>query len=875
MAHTAMAVNTQRDRCTPPVSRIRRITANDRRDRRTLARRQKALATSALAALCGYCYWQVTAPDLNFARPKGFGAATQKKPETMQPVEVEVLDTVAVPAKELEEQPLRHAPAQTALPVERPPGVDVVIAGGGVAGLWLAILLGAGMLQRKVARVRLFEPRWRKSTDGQLYWREERLQEAERLEVATVDGSIWSKLSAELQPLIFPPGHFAEQWPKQGAEASTPFPRNVVVGDLEDRLLEVAQTLDLELLPHAYDASEHSQLLSIQDPFKCVVFADGASAPKACEQILEGGFGNPVPRRAATAAPVVDQEATVAVAFDMRELSSSDAGAVLLGVGASAAISLAQRRYFLAWSAPGRGLLHMRLTHEESRAMAELRFAAGGSVCPAELIKQLRDSQRAGQEQLRGLWQDIREGCRLYRIPDDCLSGAACFTSDAVDWPNYTRYLADTKGPLVAFLIGTSARASSAEFGPGFGAGAALEGASSLAEALLADSAALYPEYVDTKATNRHEVNMRKIRSRERQPVILGLGECITAGLKGGIPEAKETVLSRLESSLASLLEEPEHLPEAVRADLPSWEVLREHILSAELSPRAFAAMAAAGPRPKEEQAKEDTDTQQAREAAFDCGGETPEGLALAARLEQAAEAGDKEARFELGVIHFTAKGVAKDEAAAFRHLHQAAELGHRAAQNCVGTMLRNGLGTSVQKEEAAIWFQKAADAGDTEAIFNLGDMLYEGEVEKNEVRGVQLFEKAALQGLDFAQFKLGMALREGIGIDMDQSLGTKWVQQSAKHGLPQAMQVLGSWLYIGDGVVQDKAEAARYFQKAADQGDALAQYSLGVMYELGDGVTKSDAQAQHYLRQAAAQGLVEAQARCREQGLLAPPRTS
>jgi len=787
-----------------------------------------------------------------FARPRGFGVATPAK-ETIIDVS---------PTKEVSRTSALTAPPAPGKP--GPSGADVVIAGGSLAGLWLALLLSAGAAAGRVARIRVFEGSWKSTSSGQLQIKENRTDAEASLDVATIEGHVWDKMPDGVAEAIKEEGGYVEQWPRRpldaGLEAeSQAFPRNVAVRSLEKCLLDAAQKAEkVELIPQDYSATEHRELLSAGDPFQCLVFANDGPALKACEDIFDDLFALPVPRDDRSGF-IVAAEKTLAVSFDLESPK--------LSVGASMALSWAQRRYFLTWAGGTRGLLHMRLTPDEGQAITLLQRTAS----PADLLSSL-NSPAEGSQEAQQLWQDLREGCKYYGIPEDSLTGAACFSADVADRPSYTQFLSEDSGPLAAFLIGRAARGHAAEIGPGFGAGAALEEATSLAKALLSDRAARSPRFVDVDAISTHELIMKRLQSTVRQPG-LGLGECIASGLKRGVAEADDCILKRVEASLEQFARSSD-LPPAVRETLPDAAELKGHIVGAGLQDRTFSAMAAAGPRPDAAQEKDAKTSAQAEAAAFDFGGETPEGLAAAAALEQQAKAGSAESQFQLGVMYVTANGVAKDMGKALKWLLAAAKQDHLEAMNCAATMLRNGLGCEIRKEEAARWFEKAGNKGHAEAQFNLGEMLCDAEIAPDQERGVLLFEKAAAADLDFAQYRLGYALRQGSGTEIDVPRGMQYIEKAAKQGLPQAQYMMGSCLFCGDGVQRNEEQAAERFRQAAEQGHGMAQYSLGVMYELGEGVPQSDSQAQHWFRLAAAQGLLEARARVRGQGLLAPPQT-
>ena len=80
--------------------------------------------------------------------------------------------------------------------------------------------------------------------------------------------------------------------------------------------------------------------------------------------------------------------------------------------------------------------------------------------------------------------------------------------------------------------------------------------------------------------------------------------------------------------------------------------------------------------------------------------------------LRRAAESGHVSAQFQMGVIHATAEGEARDLSAAAHWYRRAAENGDRYAQHNLATMLAEGEGVEKNVEEAARLFSLAANSG-------------------------------------------------------------------------------------------------------------------------------------------------------------------
>ncbi|MBV5338775.1 MAG: sel1 repeat family protein [Deltaproteobacteria bacterium] len=87
----------------------------------------------------------------------------------------------------------------------------------------------------------------------------------------------------------------------------------------------------------------------------------------------------------------------------------------------------------------------------------------------------------------------------------------------------------------------------------------------------------------------------------------------------------------------------------------------------------------------------------------------------------------------------------------------------------------------------------------------------------------IKKYCKAAEQGDDQAQYHLGKAYCNGIGVEKDQAEGVRWYRMAAEQGNIDAQFVLGVLYSRGEGVGADNDEAIKWFRKAADQGDKSA----------------------------------------------------
>lgn len=89
--------------------------------------------------------------------------------------------------------------------------------------------------------------------------------------------------------------------------------------------------------------------------------------------------------------------------------------------------------------------------------------------------------------------------------------------------------------------------------------------------------------------------------------------------------------------------------------------------------------------------------------------------------IQKAAEQGDMEAQYRLGMMYDSGNGVVHDPLETVNWLRKAAGQGHTEAQFNLGTMYDSGHGVSRDYSEAAKWYQKAAEQGYVSAQKNLG----------------------------------------------------------------------------------------------------------------------------------------------------------
>lgn len=129
-------------------------------------------------------------------------------------------------------------------------------------------------------------------------------------------------------------------------------------------------------------------------------------------------------------------------------------------------------------------------------------------------------------------------------------------------------------------------------------------------------------------------------------------------------------------------------------------------------------------------------------------------------------------------------------QSAAF--FEQAANKGNSEAQYWLGVLFYEGEGVYMNKETAVMWFRKAAEQGSAHAQFNLGCCYNYGfGLKKDLSQAVYWFRKAAEQGEADAEFNLALCYGKGDGVSQDEREAIYWCQKAAEQGYVHAQEQL------------------------------------------------------------------------------------
>ena len=162
-----------------------------------------------------------------------------------------------------------------------------------------------------------------------------------------------------------------------------------------------------------------------------------------------------------------------------------------------------------------------------------------------------------------------------------------------------------------------------------------------------------------------------------------------------------------------------------------------------------------------------------------------------------------------------------------------AAEQGEPNARFALGIMYETGKGVDQSIERANEYYETAARQGHGQAMFNIGNAYYNGRgVDLSFTKASAFWKIGAEQGHVNAQGNMGNLHYSGDGIEKCQDKANMYWEMAAKQGDTQSQYNLGEYYYN----TKNPGEAIRYFFMAAEQNHAPSQAFLGLMYISGYG---------------------------------------
>ena len=238
----------------------------------------------------------------------------------------------------------------------------------------------------------------------------------------------------------------------------------------------------------------------------------------------------------------------------------------------------------------------------------------------------------------------------------------------------------------------------------------------------------------------------------------------------------------------------------------------------------------------------------------------------LKQKLLEKAKKGNASAQLQLALIYAEEKEEAS-HAQAVELMQKAVAANLCNAEAELGLWYVTGKMGTLDREKGERLLRKAANAGEPHAQTNLGWVL----ASSDPTTAAEWHRKAAKQGLRDAEFNLGLAYQNGIGVDQNFQEAFKWFQKAAEHGHRAAMENMAAFYFEGHGVEKNLQEAVRLLREAAHAGSPQAQLKLGICYLNGMGTISNAEEGIGWLHKAADQGEGSAQdilGQCYEKGI-------
>ncbi|MEM7312284.1 MAG: hypothetical protein AAF497_03945 [Planctomycetota bacterium] len=207
-------------------------------------------------------------------------------------------------------------------------------------------------------------------------------------------------------------------------------------------------------------------------------------------------------------------------------------------------------------------------------------------------------------------------------------------------------------------------------------------------------------------------------------------------------------------------------------------------------------------------------------------------------RLKDAADAGDAQANYEMGVRHRDGDEVVQSEELALRYFTAGARLGSPASHNQLGNIYTEGTGVPKDLTRGLEHYQAAIAGGYASACANLGWHYQHGVgVAKSVQQAISLYQKGASLGDPYGYIKLGNLYGyEGNGVPLSYEKAHAFFLKAADpvhddtETRSKALVELGLQNYLGWGRAKSMRYAEECFRFAIESNkeNGNAHYWLG-----------------------------------------------
>lgn len=247
------------------------------------------------------------------------------------------------------------------------------------------------------------------------------------------------------------------------------------------------------------------------------------------------------------------------------------------------------------------------------------------------------------------------------------------------------------------------------------------------------------------------------------------------------------------------------------------------------------------------------------------------------AEITKAANEGDVEAEFAIGLAYYYGLEVQKDKKLGLYWFQLAAEKGNtmaqqylimhyfgnkdftqalywlqkRAEQGDKGSEYELGLqyfdidhrGITIDYQKGLYWLKRAAEHGENWAKTMLFTIYNYGVIgKKDQVQAQLWYEKAVIEdGQQKIDYSIGTLFEGGLLVRQNYEQAAYWFQRSAGLGYPPAQAMLGRFYREGTGVLQDYVLAYKWFNLAASKyEESMASFVRQLRDKLAEDMTHS-----------------------------------
>jgi TPR repeat protein len=218
----------------------------------------------------------------------------------------------------------------------------------------------------------------------------------------------------------------------------------------------------------------------------------------------------------------------------------------------------------------------------------------------------------------------------------------------------------------------------------------------------------------------------------------------------------------------------------------------------------------------------------------------------------KAARMGDEESLLFLRKAFKEYNFIPKDNQLAAQYLYYISSLGDPQATYLFAERLYTGQGVPKNVVDAILLLKKNAKRFPA-AYFLLGLIHESGkDIPKNNAKAIMFYNKAAVNGVIDAQFRLGFIFDTTRKSKRYKKLAFKLYKTAAKGGHHGAMLLVALKYLRGLGVKKNVHKAAFWYKKSARLGDKFAQFTLSEMYAEGIGVPRDLNKSLKWLKRSA-----------------------